>query len=79
MEVIKGEKLLSLSTSVKVLLDMLVSSELMDKFRIIKLDVSLLKKLKTTLVRVLIALNDDADVKEWLDMLRYAEIGRAHV
>jgi hypothetical protein len=45
MEVIKGEKLLSLSTSVKVLLDMLVSSELMDKFRITKLDVSLLKKL----------------------------------
>jgi len=72
MEVIKGEKLLSLSTSVKVLLDMLVSSELMDNFRITKLDVSLLKKLKTTLVSVLIALNDDADVKEWLDMLRYA-------
>ncbi|PNX83784.1 NBS-LRR resistance protein, partial [Trifolium pratense] len=65
-----GEKLVS--NFVKLLLDKLVSIEFVDDFQSTKLDVSLLKKLKTTLLKLLIALNDDADVKEWFNRLRYA-------
>ena len=42
-----------LSTSVKVLLDKIVSSDFIDKFQATKLDISLLEKLKTILVRLL--------------------------
>ncbi|XP_039688352.1 putative disease resistance RPP13-like protein 1 isoform X2 [Medicago truncatula] len=78
MEGIKVEKRLSLSTSVKVLFEKIVSSDFADKFRGTKLDVSLLINLKTRLLRLLIALNDAEEkpitnptVKEWFYMLRY--------
>ncbi|KAL5077887.1 hypothetical protein RYX36_016871 [Vicia faba] len=70
METIMGETLLS--NSVHALLEKLTSTDFIDKFRRTKVDVSLLKKLKNTLVKILILLNDDADFKEWLDMVRYA-------
>ncbi|MCH92058.1 LRR and NB-ARC domain disease resistance protein, partial [Trifolium medium] len=59
---------------VSVLLEKLVSTEFVDNFRSIKLDDSLLEKLKTTLTRVLIALNDDDDDDDDVvnDKLRYA-------
>ncbi|XP_045819874.1 putative disease resistance RPP13-like protein 1 [Trifolium pratense] len=71
MEAIEGETILS--ASVGVLLEKLVSAEFVDNFRSIKLDDSLLEKLKITLTRVLIALDDDdaaADVDN--DTLIYA-------
>ncbi|WJX36700.1 hypothetical protein P8452_24549 [Trifolium repens] len=79
MATIVGEKLLSVS--VKVLLEKIVSVDFVDNFRSIELDVSFLKKLKTTLMWVQDILNDDdveekrftnPDVKNWLDMLRFA-------
>jgi hypothetical protein len=50
MEAIMGETLFS--TSVEVLLEKLVSSEFVDSFQTTQLDVSILKKLKTTLMRL---------------------------
>jgi hypothetical protein len=61
---------LSLSTSVKVLLDRLVSSEFVDNFQTItKLDVSLLENLKLTLLDLHQA-EKKLTVGLWLDMLR---------
>ncbi|MCI09427.1 disease resistance protein (CC-NBS-LRR class) family protein, partial [Trifolium medium] len=51
--------------------DKLVSTELVNNFRSMKLDDSLLKKLMKAL-RVLIELHDDADVVK--DALRYIEV-----
>jgi len=66
----------TLSAYVKVLLDKIVSShEFMDNFQTTKLDLSLLKKLKKKLLRILDVLHYDsvADVNEWWsDTLRYA-------
>ncbi|KAJ1388215.1 P-loop containing nucleoside triphosphate hydrolase [Sesbania bispinosa] len=66
-----------LSASVKVLLDKIISREFVNFFRSQKLDVSLLEKLKTTLLSLQAVLNDaeekqmtDPYVKEWLDKLR---------
>lgn len=58
-------QLVSLSTSVSVLLDKIVSGE----FRSTKVDVSLLEKLSTTLLRVLL---DAGDVKMTLFDLHHA-------
>ncbi|CAK8564618.1 unnamed protein product [Lathyrus sativus] len=72
------EKLFTLSNSVKLLLEKIGSTELIDKtelvenFRKMKLDVSLLTKLKRRLTRIVVLLNDDADFKEWFDMVSYA-------
>jgi hypothetical protein len=61
---------LSLSTSVKVLLDRLVSSEFVDNFQTItKLDASLLENLKLTLLDLHQA-EKKLTVGLWLDMLR---------
>ncbi|GAU34652.1 hypothetical protein TSUD_67020 [Trifolium subterraneum] len=70
MEPTEGQELLSLSTSVKLLLDELVSTEFVNNIRRTKLDVSLLKNLKTTLLRVFIALNDADAVNKRLYELR---------
>ncbi|RHN65529.1 putative P-loop containing nucleoside triphosphate hydrolase, leucine-rich repeat domain, L [Medicago truncatula] len=72
MEGIEGERLVSLSTSAKILLDKFSSSEFVNIFRHAKLDVSLLINMKTTLLRVLILLNDDAAAADIKDMLGYA-------
>jgi len=60
-------QLVSLSTSVSVLLDKIVSGE----FRSTKIDVSLLEKLSTTLLRVIL---DAGDVKMTLDLHDAGEI-----
>ncbi|CAJ2638851.1 unnamed protein product [Trifolium pratense] len=70
MEVIEGEKLVSLLNSVKVLLDKLGSTEFHNNFRRMKLNESLTENLKKKLAKILIALNDDADIVN--DTLRYA-------
>ncbi|GAU39301.1 hypothetical protein TSUD_119060 [Trifolium subterraneum] len=70
MEVIEGEKLVSLSNSVKVLLDKLRSTDFFNNFRRIKLNESLLENLKKKLAKILIALNDKADIVN--DTLRFA-------
>ncbi|XP_058723731.1 putative disease resistance RPP13-like protein 1 [Vicia villosa] len=66
------------SNSVKLLLEKLASTEFVDNFRSTKLDVSYLKKLKTTLTWVQDLLNDveeqhftNPDIKNWLNTLRY--------
>ncbi|KAJ1399775.1 P-loop containing nucleoside triphosphate hydrolase [Sesbania bispinosa] len=68
-----------LSASVEVLLDKIISPEFMNFFRNRKLDVSLLEKMKTTLLSLQAVLNDAEEkqitnpaVKEWLDKLRDA-------
>ncbi|CAJ2638855.1 unnamed protein product [Trifolium pratense] len=70
MEVIEGEKLVSLLNSVKVLLDKLGSTEFHNNYRRMKLNESLTGNLKNKLAKILIALNDDADIVN--DTLRYA-------
>jgi len=77
METIVGEKLLS--TFVKVLLDKIVSIDFVDIFMTTKLDVSLWRKLESTLVKLQAVLQDadekqvtDPSVKKLLDTLRYA-------
>jgi len=74
MATIDREKL---SASVKVLVETIVSGEFMDNFRTMKLDVSLLKKLNTTLLSLQAILNEseaqqftNQHVKECLDMVR---------
>ncbi|XP_057457318.1 putative disease resistance RPP13-like protein 1 [Lotus japonicus] len=68
-----------LSASMEVLLERIVSQEFLFFFRSKQLDVSLLKKLKTTLLSLQAVLNDAEEkqitnpaVKEWLDELRDA-------
>ncbi|XP_016652537.1 PREDICTED: LOW QUALITY PROTEIN: putative disease resistance RPP13-like protein 1 [Prunus mume] len=68
-----------LSASVQVLFDKIGSSEFVDLFRRKKLDESLVKKLKITLLSLNAVLNDaeekqftNAYVKEWLDELQDA-------
>ncbi|KAK2386069.1 putative disease resistance RPP13 protein [Trifolium repens] len=70
MEVIEGEKLASLSNSVMLLLDKLRSTDFSNNSRRTKLNEPLLENLKKKLAKVLIALNDDADIVN--DTLRYA-------
>ncbi|XP_027343086.1 putative disease resistance RPP13-like protein 1 [Abrus precatorius] len=67
------------SASVELLLEKIVSGEFVNFFLIKKLDESLLHKMQTTLLSLRAVLNDaeekqfsDADVKQWLDMLRHA-------
>ncbi|XP_061357107.1 putative disease resistance RPP13-like protein 1 [Gastrolobium bilobum] len=71
---IVGEALLS--ASVELLLDKIISGEFVDFFRSKKLDVSLLKKMKITLLSLQAVLNDaeekqitNSAVREWLDVL----------
>ncbi|KAJ1401433.1 P-loop containing nucleoside triphosphate hydrolase [Sesbania bispinosa] len=68
-----------LSASVEVLLERIISHEFLDFFHRKELDVSLLKKLKITLLSLQAVLNDAEEkqitnpaVKEWLDELRDA-------
>jgi DNA repair ATPase RecN len=75
-----------LSASVKVLLETIVSREFMDNFRTMKLDVSLLQRLNTTLSSLQAILNESEEqqftnqhVKECLDNLSNAifEVGNS--
>ncbi|KAJ1442543.1 P-loop containing nucleoside triphosphate hydrolase [Sesbania bispinosa] len=66
-----------LSASIEVLLDKIISPKLKNFFQNKKLDVSLLEKLKTTLLSLQAVLNDveekqitNPTVKKWLDSLR---------
>ncbi|KAJ1432540.1 P-loop containing nucleoside triphosphate hydrolase [Sesbania bispinosa] len=66
-----------LSASVELLIAKIISPELKNFFRNRKIDVSLLDKLKTTLLTLQVVLNDAEEkqiknpvVKEWLDKLR---------
>ncbi|KAK7401268.1 hypothetical protein VNO78_12620 [Psophocarpus tetragonolobus] len=68
-----------LSASVEVLLDSIVSHEFLHFFRSKELDISLLKKLKITLLSLQAVLNDAEEkqitnpaIKEWLDELTHA-------
>lgn len=77
MSTIVGEALIS--ASVTLLLQKTVSSEFIDFFRNMKLDVALLEKLKITLLSLQAVLNDAEDkqitnpaVKEWLNLLQDA-------
>ncbi|RHN65661.1 putative P-loop containing nucleoside triphosphate hydrolase [Medicago truncatula] len=77
MATVVGEALLS--ASVKLLLQKMVSSEFIDFFWSMKLDVALLEKLKITLLSLQAVLNDAEEkqitnpaVKEWLNMLQDA-------
>jgi Leucine-rich repeat (LRR) protein len=68
-----------LSASVEVLLNKIISHEFLDFFHTKDLDVSLLKKLKITLLNLQAVLNDaeekqiaNSAVKQWLDELTHA-------
>jgi len=74
------ETLLSLSTSVKVLLDNIVFSDFVQYFRTTKLVVSLMKKLKSILVKLQTVLQNAQEkrittyltfLENWVDRLRY--------
>ena len=75
-----------LSASVQVLLDKIISREFLDFFQSRKLDVSLLGKLKMTLLSLQAVLNDaeekqitNSAIKEWLDELTQAVFDADHL